>query len=99
MEDTDQKNKKFTKKTKGAHADKGKAAIKRKKGLNPEPNRGKNPKAFTRPADGTHKVKVMKRKVEVVETSISSPPDPRRVLRVRQGTTAPSRRRRPSAVR
>eukprot|EP00759_Apiculatamorpha_spiralis_P026408 PhF_6_TR29359/c0_g1_i1/m.43193/K14569/BMS1; ribosome biogenesis protein BMS1 len=73
MDSTDQKHKKFTKKIKGKGAEKRIIAQKKKKGLPLEPTRGQNPKAFTRPSDGTHKAKVMKRKVEVVEQALRMP--------------------------
>ena len=69
----EQTHKKYTKKTKGRAAVKKALRKKLKLGLDPEPNRGRNPKAFTRPSDGSHKIAQRKRTVEQIESHARVP--------------------------
>ena len=70
---TTQEHKSFVKKIKGRGAKKKELAVKKKRELDSEPNRGRNPKAFTRPSDGTRKALATKRKVEQRENRLRLP--------------------------
>ncbi|KNH05940.1 hypothetical protein XU18_3102 [Perkinsela sp. CCAP 1560/4] len=69
----EQTHKKFHKQTKGKGAEKSALKKKRKLGLDTEPNRHRNPKAFTRPSDGTRKIAVRKRNIEQSESRARVP--------------------------
>ena len=69
----EQTHKKFAKQTKGRAAAKRTLNKKKKLGLDTEPNRGRNPKAFTRPSDGSHKIAQRKRNIEQAESNARIP--------------------------
>ena len=60
----DQKNKTHKKHTVGAKATKKNEVLKRKKGIDTQPNRGNNPKAFQGVTSGSHKAKQQAKSLE-----------------------------------